>query len=59
MAHFVGNTLTRREAIKGYTPYDVTSSRPWKTTIAFFANFGGIDKLLCTPEQKIMNKKGG
>ena len=26
-----------------YTPYDFTSSRPRKTTIAFFGNFGGIE----------------
>ena len=35
-ANFVGNTLTQSEAIETYTPYDVTSSRPRKTTIAFF-----------------------
>ena len=38
-ANFVGNTLTQSEAIETYTPYDVTSSRPRKTKIAFFANF--------------------
>ena len=45
-ANFVGNTLTQSEAIETYTPYDVTSSRPRKTTIAFFGNFGGTEKLL-------------
>ena len=33
--NFVGNTLTQSEAIETYTPYDVTSSRPLKTKIAF------------------------
>ena len=59
-ANFVGNTLTQSEANETYTPYDVTSSRPRKTKIAFFANFGGIEKLFCAPEQsmnsKIMNQ---
>ena len=46
-ANFVGNTQTQlSETIETYTaPYDVTSSWPRKTTIAFFANFGGIEKL--------------
>ena len=44
-AHFVGNTLTQSKAIETYTPYDVTSSGPRKTKIAFFANFGEIEKL--------------
>ena len=35
-ANFVGNTLTQSEAIEIYTPYDITSSRPRKTKIAFF-----------------------
>ena len=30
-ANFVANTLTQSEAIKTYTPYDITSSRPRKT----------------------------
>ena len=59
-ANFVGNTLTQSEAIEIYTPYDVTSSRPRKRIIAFFANFGGIEKLFCAPDKsldsKIMNK---
>ena len=38
-ANFVGNTLTQSEAIDTYTPYDVTSSRPRKTTIEFFPTF--------------------
>ena len=38
-ADFVGNTVTRSESIELYTPYDVTSPRPRKTIIAFFANF--------------------
>ena len=64
-ANFVGNTLTRSEAIEIYTPYDVTSPRPRKTTIAFFANFGGIEKLFCVVEftalpriQRIQNLVG-
>ena len=52
-ANFVGNTLTQSEAIESYTPYDVTSSRPRKTKIAFFANFGGIEKLFCASEQSL------
>ena len=55
-ANFVGNTLTQSEAIEMYTPYDVTSSRPWKTKIAFFANFEGIEKLFCVPEQSLNSK---
>ena len=59
-ANFVGNTLTQSEAIETYTPYDVTSSRPRKTTTVFFANFGAIEKLFCAPDQslnlKIMNQ---
>ena len=59
-ANFVGNRLTQSEEIETYTPYDITSSRPQKTTIAFFANFGGIEKLFCAPDQglnsKIMNQ---
>ena len=55
-ANFVGNTLTQSEAIETYRPYDVTSSRPRKTTIAFFANFGGIEKLFCVPEQSLNSK---
>ena len=55
-ANLVGNTLTQSEAIKTYTPYDVTSSRPRKTKIAFFANFGGIEKLFCVPEQSLNSK---
>ena len=43
--NFVVNTLTQSEAIETHTPYDVTSSRPRKTKIAFFANFEGIEKL--------------
>ena len=59
-ANFVGNTLTQSEAIETYTPYDVTSFRPRKTKIAFFANFRGIEELFCAPDQslnlKIMNQ---
>ena len=55
-ANFVGNTLTQSEAIETYTPYDVTSSRPRKTKIALFANFGGIEKLFCTPDQSLNSK---
>ena len=59
-ANFVGYTLTQSEAIETYTPYDVTSSRPRKTKIAVFANYGGTEKLFCAPEQslnwKIMNQ---
>ena len=55
-ANFVGNTQTQSEAIKTYTPYDITSSRPRKATIAFFANVGGIEKLFCAPEQSLNSK---
>ena len=55
--NFVGNTLTQSKAIETYTfTYDVTSSRPRKTKIAFFANFGGIEKLFCAPEQSLNSK---
>ena len=60
--NLVVNTLTQSEAIETYAPYDVTSSRPRKPKSAFFANFGGIEKLFCAPEQslnlnsKIMNQ---
>ena len=54
--NFVGNTLTQSEAIESYTPYDVTSSRPRKTTIAFFANFGGRERLFCAPDQSLNSK---
>ena len=54
--NFIGNTLTQSEAIETYTPYDVTSSRPRKTTIAIFANFGGIVKLFCAPDQSLNSK---
>ena len=56
-ANFVGNTLTRSEAIKIYTPYDVTNSRPHKMKIAFFENFGGLEKinLRAVPELKLIN----
>ena len=50
-ANFVGNTLTRI-----YTPYDVTSPRPRKTTIAFFANFRGLEKLFCAPDHSLNSK---
>ena len=56
--NFVGNTLTQSEAIETCTPYDITSSRPWKTTIAFLANFGGRDRkiiLRAGPELKFEN----
>ena len=55
-ANFVGNTLTLSEAIETYTPYDVTSSMPRKTKNAFFANFGGIEKLFCVLEQSLNSK---
>ena len=55
-ANFVGKTLTQSEAIETYTPYDVTSSRPQKMTIAYFANFGGIEKLFCTSDQSLNSK---
>ena len=55
-ANLVGNTLTRSEEIETYTPYDVISSRPRKTKIAYFANFGGIEKLFCAPDQSLNSK---
>ena len=42
--------------MEAYTPYDVTSPRPRKTTIAFFGNFGGIEKLFCAPDQSLNSK---
>ena len=50
-ANFVG------KAIGTYTPYDVTSSRPRKTKIAFFGIFGGIKKITlhAGPELKFEN----
>ena len=33
----IANIIGKSEAIEIYTPYDVTSSRPRKTKIAFFA----------------------
>ena len=45
-ANFVGNTLTQREAIETYTPYDVTSSRPRKTKIAFFCQLWRDRKII-------------
>ena len=51
--YFVGNTLTWTEAIEIYTLNDVTSSSSRKTTIAFFTNFGWIEKLFCVPEQSL------
>ena len=59
--NFVGNTLTQSDTIESCTPYDVTtcSSRPPKTTIAFFVE-KGIRKLFYNPDQtlnsKIMNQ---
>ena len=50
---FCRNTLTWTEAIEIYTLNDVTSSSSRKTTIAFFANFGWIEKLFCVPEQSL------
>ena len=55
-ATFVENTLTRSEAIEIYTPHDVTSFRPRKTTIAFFVNFVGAEKLFCEPDQSLNSK---
>ena len=49
----MGHTLTRSDEIENYTPYDVNSSRPRKTTIAFFVNFGGIEKLFCTLDRSL------
>ena len=36
-----------------YTPYDVTTSRAEKTSIAFFVNFGGKEKLFCLPDNSL------
>ena len=52
-ANIIENTLTRSEAIQLYTPYDVTNPRPRKMKIAFFANFGGIEKLFCVLDQSL------
>ena len=45
-ANFGRNTLTQSEAIETYTPYDVTSSRPRKTKIAFFCQLWRDRKIL-------------
>ena len=55
-ANFVENALTESEVIETYTSHDVTSSRPWKRTIAYFDNFGGIEKVLCAPDQSLNSK---
>ena len=52
-ANFVGNTLTQSEAIETYTPHNVTGPRPRKTTVAFFAKFGG---LRAGPDQSLNSK---
>jgi len=49
---FVGNALTRSEAIEIYTPYDVTSTTPRKSKIAFFSNFGG-EKIILRAGQEL------
>ena len=56
-ASFVGNILTQSEAIKTYTPYDVTSSRPQKTKIAFFCQLSRDRKIILSagPELKFEN----
>ena len=56
-ANFVGNTLTQSEAFEIYTPYDVTSSRPRKTKIAFFCQLWGDKKIIlhASPELKFEN----
>ena len=56
-ASFVGNILTQSEAIKTYTPYDVTSSRPRKTKIAFFCQLSRDRKIILSagPELKFEN----
>ena len=51
-----GNEVAQSEAIETYTLYDVTSSRPRKTKIAFFANFGRLEKLFCAPDQSLNSK---
>ena len=55
--NFVGNTLTQSEAIETYTPYDVTSSRPRKTTITFFCQLQRDRKIILRagPELKFEN----
>ena len=45
-ANFVGNTLTQSEAMETYTPYDVTSSRPRKTKVAFFCQLWRDRKII-------------
>ena len=51
------HTLTQSDAIEMYTPYEVIISRPRKMAIAFFVNFGGIEKLffVCGQELKVKN----
>ena len=55
--NFVGNTRSQSEAIETYTPYDVTSSRPRKTTIACFCQLWRDRKNILHdgPEPKFKN----
>ena len=56
IATFVLDTLSGSKAIEIYTPYDVTSSGPRKTTIAVFVILGGTEKLFCAPDQTLNSK---
>ena len=55
--NFVGNKVTRSEAIEIYTPNGVTSSRSRKTKIVFFANCGETKKIIyrAGPQLKFQN----
>ena len=51
--NLIRNTLTQSGMIKSYTPYDITSSRPWKTKLALFGNFGGQKKMFYMLDQSL------
>ena len=45
--------MTQSEAIETYTPYDVTSSRPRKTKIAFFCQLWRDRKIILRAETEL------
>ena len=59
MRHSARSQNMQSSTIDGslYRRYDITSSRPRKTTIAFFYNFGEIEKLFCASDVQSLNSK--
>ena len=55
-ANFVGNTLTQSETIETYASYDVTSSRPRKTTVAFICQRWRDRKIILRAKPKLKFK---